>query len=218
MAVPVRKLLLVEGEDDKRVIPELIEKGAGLPWGESKETRIVDIKQAGGDMNLLAPDYIATELKVSRLHSLGVILDADEEPVARWQALRDRCLAFHPDFPEEIPADGLFAELKSGIRFGAWLMPDNRQQGMLETFLLTLRPAETSTELWRHTTDAVDQAKLHGAAWQKTHRDKAICHTFLAFQDPPGRQLHQAINERLLDAKSDGGKRFVAWFRRLYDV
>lgn len=123
-----------------------------------------------------------------------------------------------PTSPHEPPGDGFLAVLGSGVRFGAWLMPDNRQQGMLETFLLGLRPAATRPELWRHTEAAVDQAKQLGATWQASHRDKALCHTFLAFQDPPGRQLHQAINERLLDAKSPAGQLFVSWFRRLFEV
>ncbi|MFM6859459.1 MAG: DUF3226 domain-containing protein, partial [Dolichospermum sp.] len=44
------KKLLVEGEDDLRVIPELIEK-TGINWVENKKP-IVTIKQIGGKDNL----------------------------------------------------------------------------------------------------------------------------------------------------------------------
>lgn len=213
----VRKLL-VEGEEDKRVIPELVEKATGLPWGERPRPTLVDIKAADGIERMLARDYIETELKMAGLHSLGLILDADDKPAARWQTLRNRCLPFCPDFPAEPPPEGLVTLLSSRVRFGAWLMPDNQQRGMLETFLATLRPTDTQPALWQHVTSAVDASRQHGALWLEPHRDKALCHTFLALQDPPGRQLHQALKERVLDAKSPAAQPFVAWFCRLYEL
>ena len=192
--------LLVEGDEDKRVIPELVERATGLPWDERQQPKLIDIKAADGLERMLARDYIETELKTAGLHALGLILDADDKPAARWQALRDRCLPFCPDFPEEPPPKGWVTLLSSRIRFGAWLMLDNQQRGMLETFLATLRPADTQPALWQHVTSAVDASRQHGAPWLEPHRDKALCHAFLALQDPPGRRLHQALKERVLEA------------------
>lgn len=215
---PVRKLL-VEGDEDKRVIPELIEKATGLPWQSGRGRYLVEIVSAGGIKNLLQPDYLATELKTARLHSLGIILDADDDPAAQWQSLRDRCLPFCPTFPSVPDPLGMIVELSApSVRLGVWLMPDNQQRGMLETFLLALRPAESSPQLWAHAVAAVSESTRLGATFRQHHHDKALCHTFLAWQDPPGRQLHQALQEKLLDASAPPGKRFVDWFRRLYGV
>ncbi len=97
-------------------------------------------------------------------------------------------------------------------------LPDNSQRGMLETFLLSLRPQSSDGTLWGWADEVVEQAQNRGAPFRSSHRDKARCHTFLAWQDPPGRQLHQALKERLLDPRAEGGRAFVAWFRRLYGV
>ncbi len=56
-----RKKLLVEGAEDKRVIPELIEAN-GIPWGTRRQP-IVYIEDFDGIENLLAPKAISTELK-----------------------------------------------------------------------------------------------------------------------------------------------------------
>ena len=60
------KILLVEGDEDKRVIPELIEAN-GINWGDSEKEWIVRIKSCGGIDNLLDKKLINTELKASNL-------------------------------------------------------------------------------------------------------------------------------------------------------
>ena len=227
--VPVR-LLLVEGQEDARVIPELIESASGLPWGQDETSWMATIKVAlgkdrgrprepGGNKKLLERGYIATEYKTARLQALGVILDADEDPAGRWQALCNCDLPFAAELPEEPPKDGLVLQPKAGgPRFGAWLMPDNRALGMLETFLLTLRPDGPDPALWQWADEVVKQAQTNGAPFRPTHHDKARVHTFLAWQDPPGRQLHQAIQQRFLDPRSAAAAPFVDWFRRLFRV
>jgi|JI61114C2RNA_FD_contig_91_711982_length_2037_multi_1_in_0_out_0_2 hypothetical protein len=228
------KLLLVEGQDELRVIPQLIEKATELRWGESRDRkpRLVEIKVAGSvstllsskqrnEEGLLEPGYIETELKTANLHSLGVLLDADLDVRARWQALRDRCLERYPDFPKEPLPQGLVLTPALGPRLGAWLMPNNLEPGMLETFLLTLCPQSYSPDLWQYAQDAVAhvEKRTNGQPpWKPTHRDKALVHTFLAWQDPPGRQMHEAVMENLLDVKGPAAKSFVDWFRRLYEV
>lgn len=230
MPLPSVRRLLVEGSDEKWVIPQLIEQATGLHWGERHEPKLVDIvvadpdghgrsDQAGGVQKLLERGYIATEYKTARLQALGVILDADEDPAGRWQALCNCDLPFAAELPEEPPKDGLVLQPKAGgPRFGAWLMPDNRARGMLETFLLTLRPDGPDPALWQWADQVVKQAQNKGAPFRPTHHDKARVHTFLAWQDPPGRQLHQAIQQRFLDPRSAAAASFVAWFRRLYQV
>ncbi len=227
--MPVRKLL-VEGAEDRRVIPELIEQATDLRWGEAREPKLVDIvvaaasdspspRHEGGVDRLLEPGYIATEYKTARLQALGVVLDADHDPAGRWRRLRQCCgLPFVEALPEALPSAGLVIAPSSGARFGVWLMPDNSQCGMLETFLLSLRPQSGESALWQWADEVVEQAQSRGAPYRSSHRDKARCHTFLAWQDPPGRQLHQALKERLLDPRAAGGRSFVAWFRQLYGL
>jgi hypothetical protein len=207
------KVLLVEGDEDKRVIPYLMEAN-GVRWGERKDPKAVYIEAYGGVEKLLEPAQIETQLKASGLEALGVLIDADEDPVSRWQAVRHRALKRFPGLPPDLPATGL-VHAEDGLRFGVWIMPDNQRRGMLETFLTFLRPADNPA-LNAHALEACRAAKTLAAPYKDAHADKAHLHTWLAFQDPPGRQLHQAVLERLLDPSSPHAAPFLAWFKALF--
>ncbi|GBF80535.1 acetyltransferase [Aphanothece sacrum FPU1] len=102
MTTKALKKLLVEGDEDKRVIPELIEAN-GITWGQTKDTAIVKIKSYDGIENLLDKDVIYTELEDRGLISLGIIIDADDDPLDRWQSIRNVCLPTITDLPQELP-------------------------------------------------------------------------------------------------------------------
>ncbi|MBI4820714.1 MAG: hypothetical protein HY791_30900 [Deltaproteobacteria bacterium] len=204
--------LLVEGDEDRRVLPELLER-AGINWGP-KGAEIVKIHALDGFGNF-TPDEIALQLKTSGLRRLGILVDADEDPAARWRSLRST-LSGKFALPDTSSANGLV--LSSGtLRFGVWMMPDNLTRGMLETFLLALRP-QNQPDLLGHAETSTDTAKSLGATFSASHRDKALIHTWLASQDPPGRQLHQAIQERMLDPAGPFATAFVAWFKDLFEI
>lgn len=135
------KKLIVEGQQDKRVIPELIE-AYGILWEKTKREPIVYIQSYGSD-NFIDAAIISTELKASGLEALGIIIDADENPQGRWQSIRNACLPSIPDIPQDLPATGLVHTAPNDIQFGVWIMPDNQLQGMLETFLAYLIPNES---------------------------------------------------------------------------
>lgn len=68
------KKMIVEGEEDKRVIPWLMEHNE-VHWQSSQGKPVVQIKVADGDQNI--DEYlISTELKESGLTALGIIVDA----------------------------------------------------------------------------------------------------------------------------------------------
>ncbi|MDP1560171.1 MAG: hypothetical protein Q8M16_02130 [Pirellulaceae bacterium] len=211
------KRLLVEGREEQRLIPQLIEHNS-IVWGETREQAIVDIAEFDGVDNLLRPGVIETELKVSGLRELGIIVDADEDLDSRWQAVRRRCLQeFSSQLPKQLSENGLVIENQAGLRLGVWIMPDNKNQGMLETFLSCLVP-ENESEVYQHAVHCVSTAKERGAPFLESQRAKALIHTWLGWQNPPGRQLHQAIIERILIPHSERSKPFVDWFRKLFRV
>jgi hypothetical protein len=209
------RVLLVEGKQDVRVIPELIEAN-GVNWG-TRKSPIVYIRDYDGYQKLVDPDVIATELQASGLSALGIVVDADENPLGRWQSIRSACLKSIPDIPDTMPEDGLIHSTSNGIKFGIWIMPDNKMRGMLETFLTYLIPIENQ-ELWQFAQEVAQEAKSNGATFTEPHLDKANIYTWLAWQDPPGRQLHQAIMERILNPKHPNAQSFVTWFRNLYSL
>ena len=116
-----------------------------------------------------------------------------------------------------MPKKGVIATNPDGLKLGVWIMPDNESCGMMETFLKFLVP-KSDDPILSFATKARDEAKSLGAPFKPAHADKAVIHTWLAWQDPPGRQLHDAIVQKILDPKSPHAAPFVAWFRSLYGV
>lgn len=194
------KILLVEGDEDARVIPELVEKNTDLQW-ETGKIPIVWIESVDGKPKLLEPASIETELKASGLTALGILIDADEDVAACWDSIRNRkeLRDRYPPFPSVIPKEGFTTQAPDQPKFGVWIMPDNTNRGMLETFLLHLRP---TSPLLEYANEVVEKAKQQDAPFSEAHQDKALIHTWLAWQDPPGRQMHNAIQEKMLTEPS----------------
>ena len=215
MAEDYSKVLLVEGRQEVFSIPELMEAN-GINWGTRKKPTVY-LRDCQGCGNIDA-DTIIAELQASNLAHLGIVIDADDFPQQRWQSIRDVCLKIIPDLPLDLPETGLICHAHNGVKFGIWMMPDNRQCGMLETFLAYLLP-DGNELLWEFSQEITKQAKKDkGAAFKDVHQHKADIHTWLAWQNPPGRQLHQAVMERILDPKHPKAQIFVNWFRDLYDL
>ena len=205
--------LLVEGEEDKRIIPELMEKN-GIPWEKREEP--VYIKPCDGYENIDV-NLISTALQKSGLKALGIIIDADDNFDQRWTSIRNACLKSIPDIPEELPITGLVHPTDSGIKFGVWIMPDNQTQGMLETFLTYLIPDEDEP-LWQYAKEVATEAQNRGATFINSHFDNASIYSWLAWQNPPGRQLHDAVKQKIFNPTHPQAQSFVNWFKQLYDL
>jgi hypothetical protein len=218
------RLLLVEGADDRRLVPELVELGCGLEWERGGQP-IVYVQEKGGIEAMLLRGAIAAELLESSRQALGMIIDADDRPQERWSSIRELLLADVVDLepasvPQDPPANGFIAEVDrtapgGARRLGVWMMPDNRSSGMMETFV---RSFISEGELCGLAERSCDEATRLGAKYKRVHRDKAVVHTWLAWQDPPGRQLHDAIKQRMLDPGFPPGQAFMQWFRALFRV
>lgn len=208
--------LLVEGDTDKRVIPYLMEAN-DIEW-ESSGRPVVRIEPYNGVEELLKPGVVEAELRASGLEALGVMVDANGDASARWNRIKKHCDDQFEDLPERIPQNGLkTVHLETGARFGVWIMPDNRFSGMLEDFLIRLIP-EDSQDLYELAGKCVAEAARSGAPFKDVHKTKAEIYTWLAWQDEPGRQLHEAVHHRVLDPERPESQPFVHWFRHLFDV
>lgn len=225
---PNPKLLLVEGKNDSRVLCELFEKATTIRWEPQPKQYIVDIQDCGSDTQVLA--QISVRWRESARKIVGVVIDADAS--SRWLEVRRHSpQEIRDQLPDSLPPEGLVFEAAGGKRFGVWIMPDNRSPGMLETFLGELRTSMPRA-MSEHVLTAMQTAKSlldeHAAqnpnarprisSWKDIHRAKAEIHTWLAWRDPPGEQLHEAIKHEALDVNAPLAQAFVAWMRRLYDL
>lgn len=213
MASIKSKQLLVEGQDDKFAVVGLMEHH--IPWPDKRHDPPVFVDAVGSVSEILNTTYLRTKLKESGLQALGIMIDADDDPVSRWNSFRTICLQMFPALPTELPSGGLVIENSRGSRLGFWLMPDCSSSGMLETFLRHLVPVPAEP-LWQHAKASFDAARSLGAACRVVHSEKARVHTWLAWQDPPGESFGRALTRKTLDPSAPAAVAFVAWFKLLY--
>lgn len=145
---------------------------------------------------------------------IGVVLDADTGPDNRWASLIAQMRHHDYKFPRRPDANGTVIEGSGGSpKLGIWLMPNNQIQGMLEDFCVEMiEPAGRGVA-----EAAVATAQAEGAStFIPNHLSKAIVHTFLAWQDTPGRPLGQGITAQSLRPETPTARAFSQWLTVLF--
>ena len=175
---------------------------------------------------------ISDEVRIQAGRTVGFVLDADEFPVSRWQAVRDRLqecgVETEGTDPQEIqtlqtiPEQGFIGRSRTfEARVGVWLMPDNQNAGALEHFLESLIPnsgdGENSLFTFAKSCTATANAH-HGALIREVDSLKANLACWLAWQSNPGRPYGTAIRARYFQHESPTALQFVDWFRRLFQI
>jgi hypothetical protein len=203
-----KRRLLVEGANDKHVI---------LAIQGRRELRFLDKDEITDcqDCEQLISGF-PVRLNESEISRLGVVIDADVSLANRWSRLRITLLdAGYLDVPTQPSERGTIIEPPTGSilpRVGIWLMPDNRNCGILEDFLRFLIPAEC--RLWTHAQTVM--TNLPEKPFSPVAEPKALLHTWLAWQKDPGRPLGQSITAKYLDAGVPQVDVFFEWLRRLF--
>ncbi len=202
--------LLVEGENDRHVVWHLCQVH-NVP-----ETFSVEILGDNGGVDALLRG-LPVRLKISGLTVLGVVLDADQNLEARWQAVKTRLLqAGYSSLPEMPSPEGTIIQVAGKPKVGLWLMPDNRLPGMLEDFVAHLIPAgDALAPKANAILDEIERENLN--RYSENHRAKAFIHTWLAWQETPGRPMGQAITARVLNHNEPLAQNFVNWLNRLFN-
>ena len=203
-----KKILLVEGSDDEHVLKHICgERGAG---------KLDEVKPQGDVLRLL--ENFPVRLKESDVEALGVVIDADTELAARWQSLRDRLTkAGYQNVPANpAPAGTILAPPSEGLlpRVGVWIMPDNQTRGILEDFLHFLVPS--GSKLFGHVKSSVAAIPEGERRFSQLAEPKAIIHTWLAWQQAPGRPLGTAITAKFLDPNVAQVDVLVVWLKQLF--
>ncbi len=212
-----KRVLLVEGNDDLHVVSNLFEV-RGVP-----EVFRVEIPKANGNAGenggldgLL--ESIPYWLASTELECLAVVVDAnDKGPEARWEAIRSRLVkAGHEETPEKHDTKGIVFHLSlregtpRSVRFGAWVMPDNRSNGMLEDFVAGL--VREDDEMLPLVDGFLDSIPTEQRRFSAQHHPKARVHAWLAIGERPGRPMGQAIRaDARLDANDPAVQPFLDW-------
>lgn len=179
------RVLLVEGKDDCHVILALAQ------YYQLAEN--FGIYECGSDERVLkrlnalipSPDPV-------KPNAIGVVLDATQD---RWAQLTGKLAPHRYEIPAVSDPNGTILEGdETKPRIGVWIMPDNSNQGMLEDFLLPGIPA-ISVAVAREAVELAKKRKV--ATFKDAHHSKAVIHTYLAWQDEPGRPLGLSVTSKM---------------------
>lgn len=207
--------LLVEGIDDLNVIKHLLFLH-GIKAEEPKkifDEETIVIKEKGGIKPLLKS--IGTETKISET-IVGIVVDADVDVKARWQSVADKLAKRgYRNLPAIPNPDGTIIEGDDERpNVGIWLMPDNKLSGMLEDFLQASKERET---IWQKAVEVVDSLPEKLFIHEKTdHTRKAQLHTYLAWQEEPGKPFGLAVRATYFQSDTLIAQTFITWVRNLF--
>lgn len=234
MALDARQVILVEGMDDLHAIAgffnrlELTEfvarkkQSLSLRWfnGGNK----IDIVSSGGiDETKDLSRTLADIEMLDDCTALALVVDADVSLENRWRSVQATLRAIGHEPPDSPEPRGTVLTSESAVipRIGVWIMPDNRQAGMLETFLGMCVPKGDNNPIWRRAlaqTDLVFAEIAEPERFKNVHLDKARIHSYLAWTEPPGLSLGQAVLKNTLDSKSEQAGVFLNWLRVVFEL
>lgn len=208
--------LLVEGSDDKHVFHHLLDyhRVHSMIKTRGKSLDIIDHE---GINNLLSLKTLGAYLRGSKPRRFGIIVDADTDIVARWVKLRDILKGSgYSTVPLNPRPEGTILQEEERPIVGIWLMPDNTFPGMIEHFISLLRPSNDI--LWPMAEDIVEKVVATDCRFPLTQKIKAQVHTWLAWQEEPGKPMGQAITKHYLYANAPPAQQFITWIRRLFNL
>lgn len=225
-----KRILLVEGPNDAHIILNLL--GANNISAEFRgyktqtfvKDNYLEIREKGGvDQvkkfdNLLANLY--TEFKATQ-DFLGIVVDANASLDSRWQSLTDRLKDAEIGYStvsENPVKEGLILEAEGFLpKLGVWVMPNNEFVGKIENFIRLLVAEEKET-LWQIVEKVISEIPAEEKLFADKDIIKAQIHTFLAWQDEPGRPMGESITRRYFQIDAPDALNFVEWIRRLFEL
>lgn len=201
--------LFVEGCDDLHAIEHLLGK-RGLRKQDPWFPRV----KATGDVDSLIRT-VETAVMAGTGGSVGFVADADRSAKTRWRRVVQELGKTGMSLPAEAPTEGYIGRCeRSDTRVGVWLMPDNRQQGAIEEFLLAL--IDPADPLLGHAGRATVEARALGATFPDTAVKKAELRAWLAWCEDPGFPYGRALGAGYFDSDRAAADPFVNWFSRLF--
>ena len=199
------RVLLVEGQSDRHVVEHLCFRSESVPQFRTEEKGNVD--------RLL--DSIRPEVRVSERRALGILLDADEDPNARWRAVADRLRQESIEVPRSPESTGtLICESSWSPRIGIWLMPDNASAGELEDFVSQMIPV--GDPVWPRAQRYIEDIPEEERKFTGKKTQRAKLHAWLAAREDP-KLMGAAIGAGDLQVDGSLSATFADWLRKLFN-
>ena len=215
----MKQVLIVEGNDaivlaticQLRQLPP--PKGYSRP--EKFKTEFVHV--AGGISNINAA--LGQLLADTSITNIGIIVDAnDEGPQKRWETIKSQLAHV---FPSKILAsislsgNGIVIEEQELPSVGVWIMPDNLSNGYLEHFLGNLIADDDSNLAFAEKTIGDLMGQVY-CQFSISKQQKAVLHTWLAWQKEPGKSLGAAVKAGYFNIHAPIVQPFLTWFSKTF--
>ncbi len=213
--------LIVEGNDAIAIAVLCSKCGLKPPKGYANPLKFKEEFVKTGEGISGAIRQLRLSLSEPALTHIGLIVDADDDGAAfRWQQVRGNLTRFY-DLDTLVAADaqtGAKVIVQNGMpTLGVWIMPDNSSRGYLEHFLSAFIP--TGNEIWSHAQSALDDLMEQPYnVLTGSKRQKALLHTWLAWQRNPGKPFGQAIEAGYFDTASGNVQPFLDWFAQTFEL
>ena len=195
------RILLVEGQDDKHVIWHLHDR--------HQLASTFSISDKGSISELL--DSITPEIKTPGRRAIGILVDANDDLQARWNAMTGQLRKANIQAPSSPNPAGTIIDGRP--RVGIWLMPDNTASGELEDFVIQMIPAGDS--VWPLSQGYIDGIPQTERKFSEGKTQRAKLHAWLAAREDP-RKMGLAIGARDLDISGTLCQNFLAWLTKLF--
>ncbi|MCX7093972.1 MAG: hypothetical protein NTY50_11050 [Methylobacter sp.] len=215
--------LLVEGKDDQ----DFFNTYCGLTIGKNKvevfPPKTLDASSGDGWANLIKNmPLLLGQLKNGDIEKLGIVLDADYPPdnsggfISRYALITKQLELVGYIIPKKpIYGEGDIFSHSNGLpSIGLWIMPNHRENGMLEDFIGKMISSDADQQsLLKYVDHSID--KLPVTLFDKTLRvTKARIFTWRAWQNRPGLPLNKALNDGILDRNATSS--FSAWLTNVF--
>lgn len=202
MEIRAERLLLVEGKDESNLLKKLIEDRF------NHEFVTIQVISAGGHTNFRR--NLKTIRDAARsgppLRTIGIVRDADEDPAAGFQSVRDSVVSVGFEPP---PRHAAFSTGNPSI--GIFIAPDGENEGAIETVCRRSLEGKAATGCVE---DYLDCLKQRGALLS-TNEDKTFAHAYLAaMRDPMVRVGEAALND-IWDFQDQAFSGLVQFVRQL---
>lgn len=163
---------------------------------------------------------LLSQLDDGSIDNLGIVVDADYKEehglgfANTLDKIREKVVAHGFSVETQRQEGGFLFQHPDGLPpFGAWIMPDNRSDGMLEDFLQK-SVDENQKALHNHATTIVNG--LREPLFKPIHRAKAEVATWLSWQKMPGAKVESTVGDRLINLASPECQAFDLWLRAVF--
>jgi len=171
-------------------------------------------------------------LESDSLKNLAVVADADHKDInggfsERWSQLTDPIKdagynVFSP--PTQAYEGSLFEHPKGLPPVGLWIMPNHKDDGMLENLVKQIVCEGQQNDILDKAEKCLDElpVKLFEPQGRQHHRAKATVYTWLAWQEKPGQSLTSTINpqkpeKNLINLQSPEMQGFINWLKKVFE-